>query len=99
MDRFQLRQFHLQRNPNSGDLLLMITGELVYKDVLGRAFPELSFSRTFPDRFGRFDWGTYIRGANEAGEAVLREFCSLMQRVVFIRDDLDETFALDFHKQ
>lgn len=99
MDRFQLGQFQLSRNPNSDDLLLLVSGPTLYKTVLARAFPTASFSRTFPDRFGRFDWGTYIRGADVARENTLRQFCQILQRVILIDDDLDETYALAFHRQ
>src|SRR5688572_18106191 len=99
MDRFQLGHFQLARNPNSEDLLLLASGSTSYKAVVARAFPALSFSRTFPDRFGRFDWGTYIRGADVAREGDLRQLCQLLQRVVLIGDDLDETYALAFHTQ
>jgi hypothetical protein len=67
--------------------------------VLARAFPALYFSRTFDDRYGQFVWGTYIRGAGEADEDSIAEFCRLLQAAVFIDDDLDESFALAFHTQ
>ena len=99
MDRYQIGNFRLARNDASGDLLLLVNGPSLYKAVLGRAFPALYFSRTFPDRFGLFSWGTYIRGAGAAEEAALTNFCQMLQSAVLIDDDLDESFALAFHTQ
>ena len=99
MDRFQLGMFQLTRNPQTSDLLLMVTGPTRYKSVLNQAFPALSFSRSFPDRFGHFDWGTYVKQSNPPLEAELRAFCLLLQQTIFIEDDLDECFALSFHTQ
>lgn len=99
MDRFQLGSIQLTRNPSSNDLLLLVKGPTLYKSILGRAFPSLYFSRTFPDRFGRFDWGTYVRGADAVQESSLRDFCDLLHRVIYLDDDLDESFTLSFHTQ
>jgi hypothetical protein len=99
MDRYQLGTFRLKRNQVSGDLLLLVSGPTIYKPLLNRAFGNLYFSRTFEDRNGQFDWGTYIKGAEAAEEAALSEFCGLLQTAVFIDDDLDESFALGMHTQ
>jgi hypothetical protein len=99
MDRHQLEAYKLQRNPASGDLLLLAKGATAYKSILSRAFPQAYFSKTFPDRYGTYSWGTYIRGLEAQEEAPLNEFCKLLQRLVCIEDDLDECFALSFHKQ
>ncbi len=99
MDRFQMGSFQLTRNPNSNDLLLLVKGPTLYKDVLHRAFPGLRFSRTFADRYGRFDWGTYVAGVDGAGETAVRDLCGLLRHAVLLDDDLDESFALAFHKQ
>lgn len=99
MDRYQLGSFRMTRNPSSGDLMLLVRGPTLYKAVLSRAFSLLTFSRTFEDRFGSFDWGTYIRGASPAEDVALADFCKLLQSAVFIADDLDESFALLLHTQ
>ncbi len=99
MDRHQLETYKLQRNQSSGDLLLLAKGATAYKAILSRAFPQAYFSKTFPDRYGKYSWGTYIRGLEVEHEALLDEFCKLLQRFICIEDDLDECFALSFHKQ
>jgi predicted amidophosphoribosyltransferase len=99
MNRWQMGPFRLNRNPLSGDLLLLVTGPLRYKAILSRAFPSLHFSAAFPDRFGQFDWGTYLRRPGPADEAGLQAFCQLLQQVVHLEDDLDECFALSYHTQ
>ena len=99
MDRHQLGPYQLTRNEKSNDLLLLVKGPTVYKAILDRALPALQFSRTFPDRFGLFDWGTYIRGADSSHQAELDRLCCLLQLAILIDDDLDESFALSFHTQ
>jgi hypothetical protein len=99
IDRHQLLGFQLTRNPNTNDLLLLVKGDVAYKSILNRAFPHLYMSRLFSDRFGRFDWGTYIQGADATQELALGAICSLLQQLVFINDDLDECFALSYHTQ
>ena len=87
------------RNPANQDLLLLITGSTHYKAILGRAFPNLYFSSAFPDRFGNFSCGTYIRNPAPQDEVGLQALCGLLQRAVCMEDDLDECFALAFHTQ
>lgn len=99
MDRYQLVRFALTRNPQSGDLLLMVDGATAYKAVFSRAFPNLYFSRTFEDQFGNYSWGTYIKGATEADKTQLEAFGYLLQSAVLIDDDLDECYALSLHSQ
>jgi hypothetical protein len=99
MNRFQMGTFRGSHNPTTGDLLLMVDGSPLYKAILARAFPNLYFSSTFPDKFGQFTWGTYIKRASDTDEGELRGLCELFQRVVYLADDLDECFALAFHTQ
>jgi hypothetical protein len=91
-------EFDLVRKEN-GDLRLMVGGSDRYKTVITEAFPSLKFARPFPDKFGRYDWGIFIKAAGAPEEAALREFCTLLQDILFIEDDLDEEFALSFHRQ
>ncbi|MCM0594159.1 MAG: hypothetical protein HEQ35_04780 [Gloeotrichia echinulata IR180] len=97
MDRYLLGNFNLERNPHSGDLLLMVDGATVYKSILSRAFPSLYFSRTFEDRYGEFSWGVYIKGADEDNAIEIENFCNFLQDAIYIDDDLDESFALSYH--
>ena len=98
MERAQLGSFQLTRRQN-GDLLLLANGPTAYKPLLDRAFPALRFSRWFPARYGRYDWGTYVNGADAEAETALRDLCQLFHDAVLLPDDdLDESFALAFHK-
>ncbi len=99
MDRHQLTRFHIHQNENTGDHLLLISGDKRYKRIVTRAFPELYFSRTFEDQYGRFDWGTYIRGADDSNRDRIEALCTLFREIIFIVDDLDESFCLGFHSQ
>ena len=55
MDRYRMGEFWLDRNPFSGDLLLLVDGPTSYKSILSQAFSHMYFSRTFEDRNGRQD--------------------------------------------
>jgi len=99
MDHYRLGNYSLERNPYSGDLLLLVDGSIRYKQILSRAFPNLYFSRTFDDRHEEFSWGTYIKGADNNEAEALDNLCFLLKKCVFIDDDLDECFALDYHSQ
>ncbi len=97
MERHQFGNFNLSWNEDTGDLRLMAKGTPKYKPILGRAFPSLYFSRSFEDRFGIYDWGTYIKGSDAEGKEAIERFCQFLQKVVYIDDDLDECFALGMH--
>ncbi len=97
MERYLLGNFNLDRNPHSGDLLLMVDGATVYKSILSRAFPSLYFSRTFEDRYGKFSWGAYIKGVDEDDVVEIANFCNFLREAIYIDDDLDESFALSYH--
>jgi hypothetical protein len=99
MDRHLLGNFRLTRNPNSGDLLLLVEGPILYKTIFNRAFPQLFFSRAFEDRHGQFSWGTYIKRAEKQHDQELKEFCELLRENWYLEDDLDEAFALGLHTE
>jgi hypothetical protein len=99
MDRYQLEAYNLTRNPASSDLLLMVKGPAIFKTIFNRAYPHLFFSRTFEDRYGQFSWGSYIKGADEATELEIRQFCEFLQTILLIEDDLTESYALGLHGQ
>jgi len=98
MDHYQLTRFEMKDAGNNNAVVLVI-GSLRYKAILQRAFNQYYFSRTFEDRFGRYEWGTYIYNIDvperERVEALLKTF----QEAVCIEDDLTEAFALGYHTQ
>lgn len=93
----QLGDFSWDWNPHSEDLLLMVNGSTTYRAILSQKFPYLRFSRTFEDRNGEYDWGIYIKNADNEEAELIDNFCKFLQDVVFIDDDLDQSFALSFH--
>jgi hypothetical protein len=99
VDRHRLGKFALTRNPHSGDLLLLADVPVVYKAVLGRAFPDLFFSRTFEDRHGQYAWGTYVKRAGDAAVQELTDFCELLRECWLLEDDLTEMMALSLHTE
>jgi hypothetical protein len=98
MDHYQLIRFEL-KDAGNNNAVVLITGSLRYKAILQRAFSQFYFSRTFEDRFGRFEWGTYIYSIGHPERAQVEMLLQTFQEVVCIEDDLTETFALGYHTQ
>lgn len=98
MDHYQLTRFEL-KDAGNNNAVVLVTGSLRYKAILQRAFNQYYFSRTFEDRFGRYEWGTYIYNIDISERARVEALLRMLQEVVCIEDDLTETFALGYHKQ
>jgi len=98
MDHYQLTRFEL-KDAGNNNAVVLVTGSLRYKAILQRAFNQHYFSRTFEDRFGRYEWGTYIYNIDISERARVEALLKMFQQVVCIEDDLTETFALDYHTQ
>jgi len=96
VDHYQLTRFEL-KDAGNNNVIVLVTGSLRYKAILQRAFGQFYFSRTFEDRFGRFEWGTYIYDIGAAERARIEALLQMFQDVVCIEDDLTETFALGYH--
>jgi hypothetical protein len=96
MDHFSLSKYEVQ-DAGGRQVVVLVTGNREYKRILARAFPTHFMSRTFDDRFMRFEWGTYIYNVSTDTRneiAVLLDLCS---QHIFLDDDLTECFALDYH--
>jgi len=98
MDHYQLTHFEI-KDAGNNNIVVLITGSLRYKVILQRAFTQYYFSRTFEDRFGRYEWGTYIYNIDPAERGQIDILLKTLQEVVCIEDDLTETFALGYHTQ
>ena len=98
MDHYQLTRFEL-KDASNNNAVVLVTGSLRYKAILQRAFGQFYFSRTFEDRFGRFEWGTYIYNIGDAERMRIKALLQMFQNVVCVEDDLTETFALGYHTQ
>lgn len=98
MDHFILTDFEMQKTPE-GRLLVLIRGTPNYKPILAYAFPNLRMSRSFEDKFSRYEWGTYIdtRVADDSIYTQIERLLNLLCTHIYIQDDLTETFALDYH--
>ena len=96
MDRYQLERFEIQDAGNN-NIVILITGTRLYKPILERAFEGYYFSRTFDDRYGCFNWGTYVYNVGPLVRDKIADFLRVLQSSIYIHDDLTETFALDFH--
>lgn len=94
MDMATLGAFEVQAGARSG-LLVLVTGDQRYKAILRRAFPQAGFTHSFPDRYGRYDWGTYIHDL--ADRAALESLLGLLTQHLCIFDDFDECFVLGRH--
>jgi hypothetical protein len=94
MDIAMLGSFEVQAGARSG-LLVLVTGDQRYKAILRRAFPRAGFTHSFPDRYGRYDWGTYIHDVADRG--ALESFLHLLTQHLCVFDDFDECFVLGRH--
>ncbi len=54
MDHYQLTRFEM-KDAGDNNVVVLVTGPLRYKAILQRAFNQYYFSRTFEDRFGRYE--------------------------------------------
>ena len=98
MDHFRLERYEIKTASND-QLLVLVNGNRIYKQILSRAFPQQFVVRDFPDRFGRFEWGTYAQNVSEAIKPLIDTELELLHNHLFIQDDLTETFALDYHTE
>lgn len=98
MDHFSLNDYRITDASNN-QLLVLVTGNRMYKTILTRAFPHHFMSRAFDDIYGNFEWGTYIHGADALMRQQVVALMNLCKQHVFIQDDMTETFALGYHTQ
>jgi competence protein ComFC len=98
MDHFKLSEYRIEE-AGSNHVIVLATGNRLYKTVLSRAFSNYFLSRTFDDRFMRFEWGTYVYNVNADVRKEIKALLELCARHVFLDDDLTECFALDYHTE
>jgi len=98
MDHYQLIRFEL-KDAGNNNAVVLVTGSLRFKAILQRAFGQFYFSRTFDDRYGCFEWGTYIYNIGHPERTKVETLLQTFQDAVCIEDDLTETFALEYHTQ
>lgn len=96
MDHFTLTSYEVQ-NASSNQIIVLATGNQVYKRILSTAFPNHFLSRTFEDRFGRFEWGFYMHGVSTEQVRDVEKLLELCNQHILLYDDLNECFALDYH--
>jgi hypothetical protein len=96
MARHQIERFDVQDAGNN-NIVILVSGPQLYKAILERAFAGYYFSRTFDDRYGRFDWGTYVYNIDPPARQPVVDLLDLLTTSIFIEDDLTESFSLDFH--
>jgi hypothetical protein len=96
MDHFSLNAYEVQ-DAGKNNIVVLVSGSREYKRILSRAFPSYFLSRTFDDRYMRYEWGTYVYNADPAITNDVTTLLDLCQQHVFLDDDLTECFALDYH--
>lgn len=98
MDHFSLTSYRI-KDAGNNQLLVLATGNRMYKTILTRAFPDHFMSRAFDDIYGNFEWGTYIHDVDAEMRQQVVALLNLCKQHVFIQDDLTETFALGYHTE
>jgi hypothetical protein len=96
MDHFTLSSYQVQ-SASGNQIIVLAAGNQVYKRILSNAFPNHFLSRTFEDRYGRFDWGCYMHGVSTEQVREVEKLLELCSQHILLYDDLTECFALDYH--
>lgn len=91
--RVQLQDFEVSYKKKQACVL--ITGDELYYGILCNAFPNRS-SSLFPDVRQRFDWGVYIDCSENELDSI-NNLLKMFTYAVYIDDDLNQCFALDFY--
>lgn len=94
---FKLHSFEIRKYPEKNQLLVLVSGNRRYYQILRDAFPQYFFSPAFNDQYRVYNWGTYIHGISPNDEIKLLQLLELLKQVVCIDDILKQTFALDYH--
>jgi predicted amidophosphoribosyltransferase len=99
VDVTQLRGYTFKDYADKGQTLLLMEGEDVdhYYTIIQRVMKPCRFSRLFPDQYRSNSWGTYIYNLDSEKREKLDTFLRLLRTSVYIADNLDQTFALDYH--
>jgi hypothetical protein len=92
----RIRRFEVQ-SEGPRKALILIAGDRAFKRVLEDAFGSIRFSAIFDDRRGRFDWGAYLYGVSKSDLGSIEALLTTLRHLVMLRDDLTQSFALDFH--
>src|SRR5690348_7325285 len=74
----------------------MWTGVQDYANLFKKVFPNVRVKTVFKARFGGYDFGMYA-DVSAADEVNIREFCSALSNALWLKDDLDQSFALAVH--
>jgi predicted amidophosphoribosyltransferase len=93
---YRLKDFQVKVNQN-GKTVILLSGSENYFDLLRISHPEYRFGTVWPDQYGSFDSGCYIYGADESGRRRIEGLLRLFSETVFIKDSIEQTFALDYH--
>lgn len=96
MDHFSLISYDVQTAARN-QIVVLVSGNQIYKQLLTRAFAGHFVSRTFEDRYGRFDWGFYVHEVSPGEINDVKRLLELCKQHIFLYDDLTECFALDYH--
>lgn len=95
MSDYEQASFSVERN-GWGDLRIMWTGAQVYAALFKTVFPNVRVKSVFKARYGGYDFGLYA-DISAADEIIVRKFCNALSNALWLKDDLDQSFALAIH--
>lgn len=98
MEHHKLRNYQTWVN-QSGNTVVLISGEKVYLEMLINIYPQHRYSRIWRDEIKGYDWGIYINGLSVEDKSRIEGILELFSKTVFIDDNAKQTFALDYHMQ
>lgn len=98
MEHHKLKDYIVQTRER-GNPFIKVTGSRKFLEIVMEAFQECHYSPIWPDQFKSFDWGVYINDVGKSDLGMIEAFLRLLSQVVFIDDQLEQTYALDYHMQ
>lgn len=78
------------------ETMILVKGTEDYFTILKRAFPSLGFDGPFPNDTADFDWFLICYTTAEQ-QAAIKSLLNALTTTLFLKDELDECFALSLH--
>lgn len=96
MEYFQLSDYKISAY-GPQQTLILVRGSQHYKSLLMAALEGKTMSRIFPDNKNEYEWGAFIHSTVSSDRLAVKSFLNLMKVHIFIKDDLDQCFAIGHH--
>jgi hypothetical protein len=78
------------------ETMILVKGTEDYAAIIERAFPDLAFDGPYPNDTADFDWFLICHATDEQ-QAAIKALLGALAAALFLKDGLDECFALSLH--